>query len=62
MAARRIDFYRRLGFEVIDVNYVQPPYSDGLQPVDMWIMSDSVDIDIDNVTRRLYEEVYKFCS
>lgn len=62
MAARRIDFYRRLGFEVVDVNYVQPPYSDGLQPVDMWIMSDSVDLDLDKVTRRLYEEVYRFCS
>lgn len=62
MAGRRIDFYRRLGFEIIDVNYVQPPYTDNLQPVDMWIMSDSVGLDTDNITRRLYEEVYKFCS
>ncbi len=62
MAGRRIDFYRRLGFEVIDVNYVQPPYTDDLQPVDMWVMSDSVGLDIDIITRRLYEEVYKFCS
>lgn len=39
MTARRIGFYRRNGFEIIDRGYVQPPYSPGLPEVGLYLMS-----------------------
>lgn len=38
-AKRRIDFYERNGFEVIDRNYIQPPYRPGLPSVPLWLMA-----------------------
>lgn len=39
MASRRIGFYRRNGFEIIDRGYVQPPYSAGQPEVSLYLMS-----------------------
>lgn len=39
MTARRIAFYRRNGFEIIDRGYIQPPYSAGLPEVNLYLMS-----------------------
>ena len=61
MAARRIAFYERLGFRVRgDVHYVQPPYSPGLPPVELWIMTQGhVDLsDPDKALHPLRHHVY----
>ena len=39
MAARRIGFYRRNGFEILPYDYIQPPYSPGLPSVPLLLMS-----------------------
>ena len=57
---RRIEFYRRHGMEVIDTDYVQPPYGADLPPVDMWLMASGTDIEPDAITRLLYTHVYHF--
>lgn len=61
MAARRIAFYERLGFRVRhDVHYVQPPYSPGLPPVELWLMTQG-DVDLsdpDKALRPLRHHVY----
>lgn len=59
MARRRIDFYRRHGFSVIDgVDYVQPPYSRNLPEVPMLLMSTRPLEDVENDIRMLHQIVY----
>ncbi len=58
MPARRIGFYTRAGFSIIDRTYVQPPYSPELPEVPMYIMA-SGDADPAEVTRTLHRHVYK---
>lgn len=59
MARRRIDFYRRHGFSVIDgVDYVQPPYSRNLPAVAMLLMSTRPLEDVENDIRMLHQIVY----
>lgn len=38
MARRRIDFYRRNGFRLDDLKYIQPPYSPDSSPVELRLM------------------------
>lgn len=39
MAKRRIDFYRRNGFEVVETDYIQPSYTTGGDELPLWIMA-----------------------
>lgn len=39
MAGRRLEFYRRNGFGIIDEGYVQPPYSAGLPEVPLLLLA-----------------------
>lgn len=57
---RRIEFYRRHGLEVVDTDYVQPPYGTDLPPVEMWLMASGTDIPPETITRLLYTNVYRF--
>ncbi len=56
-AERRINFYHRHGFEIVDTEYVQPPYADGLPAVPLYLMSTSK-IDTVEVTHVLHTYVY----
>lgn len=56
-AARRISFYERHGFKIVDREYVQPGYTSELPEVPLWLMATS-SIDTAEVTRRLHAEVY----
>ncbi len=59
LAERRIDFYKRLGFSVIDsVDYIQPPYAKNLPEVPMLLMSDKPIDDVDTVISHLKTIVY----
>lgn len=41
MAERRIGFYERLGMKIVETSYIQPSYFPTLDPVPMYLMSDS---------------------
>lgn len=58
MAGRRINFYRRNGFRVLDYPYVQPPYAPGLPSLELMLMA-SGDTDPAEAARTLHAEVYK---
>ncbi len=59
MAHRRIDFYRRHGFDTIDgIDYVQPPYARNLPEVPMLLMSTAPIADIEWGVRILHQIVY----
>lgn len=55
---RRIRFYERSGFCIVDRSYIQPPYSPDLPAVPLWIMSTDPDIDTAFVTATLHSKVY----
>jgi len=58
MEQRRIDFYRRCGFYLLDYDYVQPPYAEGLPPVPLLLMSTDASIDAGAAASVLYGAVY----
>ncbi len=59
MAARRIAFYERNGFHLLDYDYIQPPYAPGLPSVPMLLMSTDPDIDPATVADILHNRVYR---
>lgn len=61
IAARRVEFYRRLGFFLNDFPYQQPPYRKNGQPVELKIMSFSAPLSeeqFSEIKRLLYVNVY----
>lgn len=60
-AGARIRFYKRLGFEIHDsYRYVQPPYSEGLPALELWLLTHSLPagLSLDVVSRCLHTGVY----
>lgn len=57
-AARRIEFYRRNGFEVISTDYVQPSYGPGLNPVNLYLLA-TEPLNAGEVASELHKRVYK---
>lgn len=58
MAAHRIAFYRRNGFEILPYEYVQPPYAPGLPEVPLLLMCTDTEADADTMAKTLHSEVY----
>ncbi len=60
MASRRIGFYRRSGFEVIeDYDYIQPPYSPQLPEVRLTLMTtDRAKLEPEVIADVLHRKVY----
>lgn len=42
MAIRRINYYQRNGYQILDKTYLQPPYSEGGDDFPLWIMGNEV--------------------
>lgn len=57
MAGRRIAFYQRLGFEVLPLEYAQPPYTERGDFVPMCLLSNQPDIS-PSIIDTLYTRVY----
>lgn len=60
-ACRRIAFYRRQGFTLHEVDYLQPPYREGDGWLPLKLMSaGGLDVEgcFDDIRRRLYTHVY----
>lgn len=58
MSRRRIAFYERNGFRLLDNPYVQPPYGPGLPEVPLRLMSRGQVPDIDRAITTLHSRVY----
>lgn len=61
-AARRIDFYKRLGFHLNAYEYYQPPYHNDDEPVRLMIMSKPSPLSADEfieVRNTLYRDAYE---
>lgn len=59
MAARRIGFYRRCGLDVLDFDYIQPPYSENLPSVPLLLMATEGAPEPSIIASTLHKEVYK---
>lgn len=61
MSIRRINFYKRAGFELCEKSYMQPPYHKGDSYLPMLLMTSShidMDIHFERIRNILYKEVY----
>lgn len=61
-AARRLNFYKNLGFKSWDIPYEQPPYDDEFEPIPMLLLTygdlnlfDSSESTINQVYKEVYE-------
>lgn len=57
-AAKRIAFYERNGFRLLDRDYVQPSYGHGLPPVALKLMLRGT-TDVDRAVNLIHEKVYR---
>lgn len=55
---RRVAFYRRHGFHVLDCEYIQPPYAPGLPSVELKLMSTDRALNASHLTATLHCTVY----
>lgn len=59
MAIRRINFYNRNGYQVIDKDYVQPSYHKNEDGFPLWIMGNEPHPQIKRLVETIKEEVYR---
>ncbi|MEC5157656.1 GNAT family N-acetyltransferase [Chryseobacterium sp. MP_3.2] len=57
-AKRRISFYEKTGFGVIDEHYVQPCYEDGKNSLDLWLMANWKPEKTDWIKEEIYDVAY----
>lgn len=60
IAARRIGFYERNGFQVIDKNYIQPSYGDGKSSMELYLLANFPIINLPEITDKIHQTVYHF--
>ncbi len=58
-AKRRIEFYKRNGFEIVETNYKQPPYDKEKNPVDLWLLANFQPEKLDWIRDEIYDVVYR---
>lgn len=60
LSTRRIEFYKRLGFKPLDVNYVQPPYYPDKHSIPMLLLCNEQPDSalIDNFVNQIRQKVY----
>jgi ribosomal protein S18 acetylase RimI-like enzyme len=57
-ARRRIEFYRKNGFSVIDDTYMQPGYEPGKNPLHLWLLANWNPEKTDWIREEIYDVVY----
>ena len=57
---RRIDFYRKNGFIVIDENYLQPSYDPEKKSVPLWLLANWQPEKTDWIKEEIFDVVYRF--
>lgn len=61
LTTRRINFYRRMGFSLLDTPYIQPPYRPEDRPTPLQLMSYGVieEHELPTIISTIHREVYK---
>ena len=59
IAKRRIGFYKKNGFTVVDETYIQPSYGDGKPAVNLWLLANFKIEDLKILVREIFEVVYQ---
>lgn len=60
-ARKRIDFYKKLGFKLNELDYIQPPYGKGKNSVHLMIMSYPKELkekEFEKIKKEIYTKVY----
>lgn len=58
MTTRRVNYYRRNGYEVLDKSYIQPDYHERKDACSLWIMGNESSPCLPEFLERIKEEVY----
>ncbi|MEJ8591269.1 GNAT family N-acetyltransferase [Riemerella anatipestifer] len=58
LASRRLNFYQRNGFTVLDKSYIQPAYSEDKMPINMYLLGTNMPDDLCIVTEEIKSKVY----
>lgn len=59
ITTRRVNYYRRNGYEVIDKTYIQPSYHEHKDACPLWIMGNEATPRLAEFTDKIKEEVYR---
>ncbi|MEG0992210.1 MAG: GNAT family N-acetyltransferase [Bacteroidales bacterium] len=59
MAARRIGYYKRNGYDILTKDYVQPSYRTDEDACELWIMGNTDSADLDNYICQIKEHAYR---
>lgn len=61
IAKKRIDFYKKNGFKILDKNYIQPAYSSEKESINLFLMSNVSSIqNLDLIIKEIHRVVYDF--
>lgn len=60
IAKRRLNFYQKNGFSILKENYLQPPYENGKNPVQLWLLGNFQPENLDRIQEEIYDIVYCF--
>lgn len=60
LAARRINFYKRNGFFILAKNYLQPAYDKEKEPLTLFLMANTKQLNLDKIQSEIYQKVYHF--
>lgn len=59
IAARRVRFYERNGFEIINKDYIQPSYGEGKSSLHLFLMANFLTENLEQNIKNIYEIVYQ---
>ncbi|MGL4293346.1 MAG: GNAT family N-acetyltransferase [Bacteroidales bacterium] len=59
MAARRINYYKRNGYAILNRNYIQPSYAAHEDACPLWIMGNQENAEIEKYIEQIKETVYR---
>ncbi len=59
MTTRRVNYYRRNGYEILDKTYMQPSYDEDIEVGNLWIMGNRKSDRLQEFIERIKQVAYK---
>lgn len=59
IAERRVKFYQRNDFKILDKNYIQPSYGDGKEALNLWLMGTFSPENLEKIISEIHHIVYQ---
>lgn len=59
IAARRVSFYQRNGFDIVEKNYLQPSYGEGKTSLHLFLMANFLPENLEQNIENIYKVVYQ---